>query len=70
MLPKRSWNVGITLWEDTDFKIELRSSWGDKFDNFKYRKSTNKYTYTLTEEDMENDCMIVLKEKDMTGEIE
>lgn len=43
--PKRTWLVEVFFWEDTDFRIRLESSWGNKRDCFSYQKSDKKYEY-------------------------
>ena len=43
--PKRTWHIEITLWQDKDFLIELRSTWGYYQDRFFYKKSDGDYKY-------------------------
>lgn len=43
--PQRSWVLTISCWQDGDFKIELRSSWGKTHDKFIYRKFIIGYSY-------------------------
>ena len=40
MFPNRNWVMKATFWSDTDFRIEIDSSWGGKKDSFEYQKST------------------------------
>ena len=46
----RNFLIDITLWDDTDFRIELKSSWGGKKDIFSYSKSSNKFEYSKCHE--------------------
>ena len=41
----RAYFVNVTLWDDTDFRIELISNWAGKQDKFVYNKSSNKFEY-------------------------
>jgi len=43
--PNRSWMIEATFWNDTDFRLELRSCWGGKRNVVSYKKSTNLFTY-------------------------
>lgn len=42
-LTNRAYYLSVTYWDDTDFELELRSSWGDYIDVFSYKKSTNQF---------------------------
>lgn len=44
-LDYRNFYIEVVFWQDTDYRIELTSSWGDYQDVFSYVKSTDKYTY-------------------------
>jgi len=47
----RSYVMGVTFFDDGDYEIILKSSWGDRQDWFLYRKSTNKYYYEQIKND-------------------
>lgn len=53
--PHRRWFVNITLWDDTDYKIEVRSSWGVNRYVYGYKKSLNKYFSDVTKGSMEEE---------------
>lgn len=39
----RTWYIQVTYFEDSDFEIQLCSSWGNKKDMFVYKKSSDEY---------------------------
>ena len=41
----RHWYIKVTFWQDTDYRIELTSAWGDHSDVFEYHKSCKRIRY-------------------------
>ena len=41
--PCRAWNIGVTFYDDTDYWIQLTSSWGNNKTIFEYTKSEGTY---------------------------
>ena len=41
----RSWLIEVMFWDDTDYRIQLQSSWGEGKDVFFYQKSIGEYRY-------------------------
>ncbi len=44
-LENRCWLIETVFWNDTDYRIDLCSSWGGHRDIFRYQKSVDKYEY-------------------------
>ena len=43
--PLRTWFTNIILWQDTDYQIDLVSTWGKEKNIFRYRKAEGTYSY-------------------------
>lgn len=43
------WYIKATYWDDGDYEMELRTSWGGKIHSFFYRHSIGKYFYDIEE---------------------
>lgn len=48
----RCWHINSVFWNDTDYELDLVSTWGDKRHSITYRKATNKFFHT--EESLED----------------
>ena len=46
-LVNRNWLIQTIFWSDTDYRIELTSSWGNKQDVISYKKSNDEYMYQI-----------------------